>query len=54
MLALYGGALTAVVVEEMVSEAHERDTSRLGPIFITAGFAIFGAISVYLADSVLT
>ena len=47
VLALTGGALTAVVVEEMISEAHEGETSRLGPIFLTAGFAVFGAISVY-------
>ncbi|MDP5182115.1 ZIP family metal transporter [Blastococcus sp. BMG 814] len=48
VLALTGGALTAVVVEEMISEAHEGETSRLGPVFLTAGFALFGAISVYL------
>jgi ZIP family zinc transporter len=50
VLALTGGALTAVVVEEMVSEAHEGDTSQLGPIFLTAGFALFAAISVYLGE----
>ncbi len=48
VLALTGGALAAVVVEEMISEAHEGETSRLGPIFLTAGFALFGAISVYV------
>ncbi len=48
VLALTGGALTAVVVEEMIGEAHEGETSQLGPIFLTAGFAIFGAISVYV------
>ena len=48
VLALTGGALTAVVVEEMVSEAHEGETSRLGPLFLTAGFALFGGISAYL------
>jgi ZIP family zinc transporter len=48
VLALTGGALTAVVVEEMLSEAHEGETSRLGPLFLTAGFALFAAISVYL------
>ena len=48
VLALTGGALTTVVVEEMVSEAHGGETSQLGPIFLTAGFALFGAISVYL------
>ena len=50
VLALTGGALTAVVVEEMVGEAHEGDTSQLGPVFLTAGFALFGAISVYLGS----
>ena len=48
VLAMTGGALTAVVVEELVTEAHEGDTSQLGPIFLTAGFALFAAISVYL------
>jgi ZIP family zinc transporter len=48
VLALTGGALTTVVVEEMVTEAHGGATSQLGPIFLTAGFALFGAISVYV------
>lgn len=50
MLALTGGALTTVVVEEMVTEAHGGETSQLGPIFLTAGFALFGAISVYFGE----
>ena len=51
VLALTGGALTAVVVEEMVTEAHkEGEVSPLGPIFLTAGFALFGAISVYVGE----
>ena len=45
VLALTGGALSAVVVEEMVSEAHEGDTSSLGPIFLTAGFVACSAIN---------
>jgi ZIP family zinc transporter len=48
VLAVTGGALTSVVVEEMISEAHEGETSRLGPVFLTAGFAIFALISAYL------
>lgn len=48
VLALTGGALTSVVVEEMMTEAHEGDTSRLGPIFLTAGFALFALVSVYV------
>ena len=50
VLAMTGGALTAVVIEEMVEEAHEGDTSQLGPLFLTAGFAIFAAISVYIGE----
>lgn len=48
VLALTGGALLTVVVEEMVPEAHDGLTSRWGAIFLTAGFAIFGAVSVYV------
>ena len=50
VLALTGGALTSVVVEEMLTEAHEGDTSLWGPILLTAGFALFAAISVYLGS----
>lgn len=50
VLALTGGALTSVVIEEMVTEAHEGDTSHLGPIALTAGFALFALISVYLGS----
>lgn len=48
VLALTGGALTSVVIEEMVTEAHEGETSDLDPIALTAGFALFALISVYL------
>jgi ZIP family zinc transporter len=48
VLALTGGALATVVIEEMVPEAHEGETSQLGAIFFAAGFAIFTAISVYV------
>ncbi len=48
VLALTGGALLTVVIEEMVPEAHDGETSRWGAIFLTAGFAIFGAVSVYV------
>ena len=50
VLALTGGALTSVVVEEMMTEAHEGETSDLGPIALTAGFALFALISVYLGS----
>ena len=48
VLALTGWALSAVVVEEMVSEAH-RPTRHVEPrpVFLTAAFALFAAISVY-------
>jgi ZIP family zinc transporter len=48
VLALTGGALVTVVVEEMVPEAHEGETSRWGAVALTAGVALFGAISVYV------
>lgn len=48
VLALTGGVLTTVVIEEMISEAHEGDTSHLDPIFLTSGIALFALISVYL------
>ncbi len=38
------------VVEEMVSEAHKGETSRLGPVILTTGFALFAAVSVYLGE----
>ena len=50
VLALTGGALTSVVVEEMLTEAHEGDTSVWGPILLTGGFAVFALISVYLGS----
>ena len=50
VLAVTGGALTSVVVEEMLTEAHEGDTSVWGPILLTGGFALFAAISVYLGS----
>ena len=40
--------LTSVVVEEVIAEAHEGDTSRLGPILLTTGFAILALVSVYV------
>lgn len=48
VLALTGGALITVVVEEMVPEAHGGDTSRWGAVALTAGVALFGGISAYL------
>lgn len=48
VLALTGGVLTAVVIEQMIDEAHDAPTSGWGPVALTTGFAIFAALSVYL------
>ena len=48
VLTLTGGALATLVVEEMVPEAHEGETSSFGAVALTAGFAIFAATSYYL------
>ena len=48
VLALTGGALTAVVIEEIVPEAHRGGDSRLATMFLVGGFALFAAISVYV------
>lgn len=50
VLALTGGALTSVVVEEMLTEAHEGETSVWEPILLTSGFALFALISVYFGS----
>lgn len=50
VLALTGGALMSVVVEEMVTEAHEGETSLLGPLFLTGGFGLFALIAVLLGS----
>ncbi|WP_217631215.1 hypothetical protein [Modestobacter sp. DSM 44400] len=41
VLVMTGGALATVVVEEMICEAHEGETSRLDAISSTAGFTVF-------------
>ncbi|SMY13152.1 ZIP family metal transporter [Brevibacterium jeotgali] len=48
VLAFTGGILLCVVIEEMLTEAHDVATSRLGPVVLTVGFALFAAISAYL------
>lgn len=47
VLAVTGGALTSVVFEEMITEAHEGPASVWEPIALTGGFALFAAISAY-------
>lgn len=48
VLAATGGALTAVVIEEIVPEAHAGGDSRLATMCLVGGFALFAAISVYV------
>lgn len=48
VLAFTGGVLISMVIEEMLTEAHKGETSPLGPVFLTAGFALFALISAYL------
>lgn len=48
VLALTGGVLLSVVVEEMISEAHDGETSALGAVLLTAGFSLFAAVSIYV------
>ncbi len=47
-LAVTGGVLTSVVVEEMVTQAHGGPTSYFGPLLLTGGFGLFALISVYV------
>lgn len=51
VLAMTGGALTSVVIEEIVPEAHSGENSelRLATMALVAGFALFAVISVYFA-----
>lgn len=48
VLAFTGGALLSVVIEEMIPEAHEAKQSRLDSFYLTVGFVIFAAVSLYL------
>lgn len=59
VLAFTGGALTAVVIEEMIPEAHStssenqddgREEPRLNALALVAGFALFAVISVYFGE----
>lgn len=49
VLAVTGGVLTSVVIEEMVTQAHDGLTSYYGPLLLTGGFGLFALISVYIA-----
>lgn len=49
VLAGTGGALTAVVIEEMIPEAHDsQDEPRAAALFLVGGFALFALIATYL------
>ncbi|GAB2526560.1 ZIP family metal transporter [Paramicrobacterium agarici] len=48
VLAFTGGVLISVVIEEVLVEAHKGGTSRLGPVLLTTGFALFALISAYI------
>lgn len=48
LLAFTAGLLFAVVVEEIVPQAHRQRDARLATIFLVSGFALFASISAYL------
>ena len=48
VLATTGGVLLAVVVEEMVTQAHEGAEPSYSALALVGGFALFALISVYL------
>lgn len=48
VLALTGGALLSVVIEEIVPESHRGSDSKLATVFLVGGFALFAAISSYV------
>lgn len=48
VLAFTGGALLAVVIEEIVPQAHDANESRWDAVFLLVGFAVFTAVSHYL------
>ena len=47
VLAVTGGALVSVVVEEVLPEAHEGETSRAGVLYLVGGFGLFALLSAY-------
>lgn len=48
LLAFTAGILLTVVVEEMVSEAHEGDEARSAALMLVGGFALFALIATYV------
>lgn len=41
-------ALLSVVIEEMVTQAHDANQSRWDSLFVLAGFVLFAAVSTYV------
>lgn len=48
VLALTGGALLSVVIEEIVPQAHRGADSKLATVSLVGGFALFAAIGAYV------
>lgn len=48
VLAVTGGTLLSLVVEEVLPEAHRGQTSRAGVLFLVGGFSLFAALSAYV------
>lgn len=48
LLAFTAGILVTVAIEEMITEAHEKPDSTYASFFLTAGFALFAFIAVYM------
>jgi ZIP family zinc transporter len=40
--------LSAIVVEEIVPQAHRQKDARLATVFLVAGFALFALLTAYL------
>jgi ZIP family zinc transporter len=47
LLAFTAGILLTVVIEEIVTEAHEQEDARWASMFLVGGFALFALITVY-------
>jgi zinc transporter, ZIP family len=51
VLALTGGVLATVALEEMIPEAHEEKDSRLAAVCSVGGFALFILVSTWAGSS---
>ena len=48
LLAFTAGILMSVSIEEILSEAHDKPDPAFASVFLTAGFALFALLTVYL------